>query len=603
MAWLWSGSANRVTCFYCNSHLPLLPPASTPKGKHRQLHHDDAALAAIGSRGDFWCSVCGQITRKDPQTGEILSDEAAHHDPALNNDSFKLRALQLHLLASYPLDESSPSSDDSSARPSHESEIDPYPPLDEYRRSLDLRYPLVCAECAPAVESTIRERDYRVKAQALGWRLRETQRRREEEEKRSDEARRREGRNWAVQGAVWRLRGVAWASTHVTAIAAAYSDYFGPPQPLRAFIERKIGPPLPVGARHLLLVFLLALLSLFWSFWDPTWNAARLERARGRDPIVRYRGAYLAIQMMAYFARLGMVISSWRQQEAEPLSSRHSWTALTVLICSLTALLSATLIPTLRPRTPVRLQARGAKSSSTSLAADSSSSTTSFQSADPLEPLANLSLSHNGSLLVPSPPTTPTPKGVTTRRMQNAEIRNQQSQSPRDRRGSFSLGLRSWTRSSPSPLGVVAASSRSTNDDDPNPLVVDDDESNVDDARETSMDWCPTPPPPPVSTSSSSTSPAFETDRANPNDSPSSSARFSTNHVTFARQRFVPPDTRKPTGLEGMFERVVAVRDDEALLSGGAAPVVAGRDVEMKSLAESTGGSSSSAWGLARWWK
>jgi hypothetical protein len=35
--------------------------------------------------------------------------------------------------------------------------------------SLDLRYPLVCAECAPAVESTIRERDYRVKAQALGW--------------------------------------------------------------------------------------------------------------------------------------------------------------------------------------------------------------------------------------------------------------------------------------------------------------------------------------------------------------------------------------------------------------------------------------------------
>lgn len=133
------------------------------------------------------------------------------------------QALQLHLLASYPLDESSPSSDDSSARPSHESEIDPYPPLDEYRRSLDLRYPLVCAECAPAVESTIRERDYRVKAQALGWRLRETQRRREEEEKRSDEARRREGRNWVVQGAVWRLRGVTWASTHVAAIAAACS--------------------------------------------------------------------------------------------------------------------------------------------------------------------------------------------------------------------------------------------------------------------------------------------------------------------------------------------------------------------------------------------
>ena len=137
------------------------------------------------------------------------------------------QALQLHLLASYPLDESS---FEDSTRRHPDSEIDPYPPLDEYRRSLDLRYPLVCAECAPAVEFTIRERDYRVKAQALGWRLRETQRRREEEERRSDEARRREGRDWIVQGLVWRLRGVAWASTHVTAIAAAYSGAF--PRPL-----------------------------------------------------------------------------------------------------------------------------------------------------------------------------------------------------------------------------------------------------------------------------------------------------------------------------------------------------------------------------------
>lgn len=132
------------------------------------------------------------------------------------------QALQLHLLASYPLDETSSSSEDS-ARRNHNGEIDPYPPLDEYRRSLDLRYPLVCAECAPAVESTIRERDYRVKAQALGWRLRETQRRKEAEEKRSDEARRRQGRDWIVQGLVWRLRGVAWASTHITTIASACS--------------------------------------------------------------------------------------------------------------------------------------------------------------------------------------------------------------------------------------------------------------------------------------------------------------------------------------------------------------------------------------------
>ena len=328
--------------------------------------------------------------------------------------------------------------------------------------------------------------------------------------------------------------------------------------------------------------------------------------------------------MIAYFARLGMVTTSlWRRQEAEPLSSRHSWAAFIVLIGSLTvspsstafrnilaqvtdflllpslrkALMSATLIPTLQPRTPVRLQAR--TKSSTSLAADSSSSTTTtFQSADPLEPLANLSLSRNGSLLVPSPPTTPTPTGTgTTRRKQSATIREQPPLSTeKSRSGSFSLGLRSWTRSSPSPLGVAAASTRPT-DDAATPLV-DDEEENVDDAGESSMDWCPTPPP-----GSTSTSSAFA-NRANSYDSPSSSARFSTNHVTFARQRFVPPDTRTPTGLEGMFARVVAVRDDgaSAVLSGGTVPVVAGRDVEMKSVAQSTTGGGSSTWGLARWW-
>lgn len=68
MAWLWFGSCNRVTCFYCNSQLSLLPPASSQtKGKHRQLDPQLSEAVAIGSQFDFWCSVCGQITRKDAQ--------------------------------------------------------------------------------------------------------------------------------------------------------------------------------------------------------------------------------------------------------------------------------------------------------------------------------------------------------------------------------------------------------------------------------------------------------------------------------------------------------------------------------------------------------
>lgn len=89
----------------------------------------------------------------------------------------------------------------------------------EYRRTLDLRYPLVCADCAPAIESTIRERDYRVKAQALGWRLRESERKRALQEQRSEEVRRREGRKWIVARMVWRIRGLAWMLTQAVVVA------------------------------------------------------------------------------------------------------------------------------------------------------------------------------------------------------------------------------------------------------------------------------------------------------------------------------------------------------------------------------------------------
>lgn len=58
-----------------------------------------------------------------------------------------------------------------------------------------------------------------------------------------------------------------------------------------------------------------------------------------------------------------------------------------------------------------------------------------------------------------------------------------------------------------------------------------------------SMDWAPLPP-------SAPSSPFGQQQQQRQQQ-----------HVTFARQRFVPPDTRQPTGLEGMFERVVAVRE------------------------------------------
>lgn len=62
MAWLWSGAHNTVTCFYCNSLLDLVP--SAPSSARAAKGKTDTARVAVGSRDDFWCAVCGQITRR-----------------------------------------------------------------------------------------------------------------------------------------------------------------------------------------------------------------------------------------------------------------------------------------------------------------------------------------------------------------------------------------------------------------------------------------------------------------------------------------------------------------------------------------------------------
>ncbi|BGP54946.1 hypothetical protein JCM8202v2_002533 [Rhodotorula sphaerocarpa] len=557
--WLWQGSSDSVTCFYCNSRLSLLPPASAAGsrsaksyGKQRQL---DGRLA-LGTKDDFWCSECGQITRIGDD-GEILSDEAAHHDPALNEDSFALRAtlprdriptsfptpattpfcrqclsnqaLQLHLLASYPTEDNPAPQADPRRDGDHANGATAanYPPLVEYRRTLDLRYPLVCADCAPAIESTIRERDYRVKAQALGWRLRESERKRALQEQRSEEVRRREGRKWIVARMVWRIRGLAWMATQAVVVAHLLPDT------ITANSSTLLtNLSLPRSTILDLALLALAITSAFWSFWDPTWNTAETERIRGRDPVIKHRPVYLAAQMTAYLARI-VYVAVRLIKKSNPLD----------------AVVAACFTPSVRPKHPIRLVARS-RGSTTPLAAASH--------ADPLEPLANLSLSHNGSLLVPSPPSTPTTA---------ADRRAASGFSAHERKGSpLAFGVDTGSRpASPAgrttPFAPQAGSS-----------------STAADSQE--MDWCPTPPPQNAPSAISGT------------ESPS---RISTtNHITFARQRFVPPDTRQPTGLEGMFERVVAVRDGAL----AAQEADSGKEVEMRPIR-----SPNSSKGWLAWWK
>ncbi|BGP47272.1 hypothetical protein JCM10450v2_003124 [Rhodotorula kratochvilovae] len=515
----------RVQCWYCSTRLCLLPPAPTraalAKGKARAVEPDQDGPVAVGTRDEFWCGECGQITRHD-QNGDVVSEDAAFFDSRLNDDSFAKRgspsrhrlptsfpststtpfcrqclanqSLQLHLLASYPSDSDSDAEDGASD----------FPPLEEYRLSLDARYPLVCAACAPAVEGTIRERDYRVKAQALGWRLRESQRAREREERVSEERRRREGRRWVVEGWAWRARGLL-----DPALSSAPSALLSTPY------------------RHA--VVSLALLSLLWSFWDPTWAQLRLERARGRNMGVQRRREYLAIQMLAYLVRLvGAVLFQFRLVSS-PNTARLA--AATVLLLTLVALLSALYLPRLKPPPPIRLTSHASSASSANNSRSGTPTRALFLPADPLEPLAHLSLSRPGSLLAPSPPATPTTPHARGRSPFEGAGRAGGG-SARQRARLPSLSLRPWARTQPA---TAADAPQAMDVDAPGPAAAAGDDA------DNSMDWAPLPP-------SSSSSPP----------------RARVEHVTFARQRFVPPDLRKPTGLEGMFERVVAVREQEA---------------------------------------
>ncbi|GAA5908653.1 hypothetical protein JCM6882_003706 [Rhodosporidiobolus microsporus] len=586
MGWLpFSSSASRsVQCFYCCSTLTLLPPAPSTgndKGKQRAVE----GPAGVGTTDGFWCSVCGQITRR-AQNGDILADDPAQFDSALNSDSFEKRAstskthlppsfptpsttpfcrqclanqsLQLHLLASYPSSSHSDSSDSSDSPPHarpEDDEDEPYPPLEEYRASLDLRYPLVCPSCAPAIESTIRERDYRVKAQALGWRLRESERAMEREERASGRERRRVGRGrWVVEGLVWRVRGGLWALTGVGSVCWCCCALVNPSSPSSLLPSR-------LSSRTHLSVP-LAFLSLLWSFFDPTWDRLRTERARGKQVNVEGKEVYLALQGAAYLLRLGVAVVLRLGLLSKPSSIRYLSFAL--LVVSILALLSPLLpLPRLVHPPPIRLRTSSTPSSSTSLR--SSSPVNGFFSAhpppiDPLEPLAHLSLSRKGSLLArasSSPSGTPpgTPRGSGSGGKKGAAgggTRVAGLGGIRPRLPSFSLGSIPWGRdlvggqAMEVDLSAAAAGASSAGGSDGEAMQEDDFSPAAEDA-DNSMDWTPLP----------LLSPPYPPSRSSP-FAPFSSALPAAqgNHISFPRQRLIPPDLRKPTGLEGMFERV-----------------------------------------------
>ncbi|GAA6004937.1 hypothetical protein JCM11491_002283 [Sporobolomyces phaffii] len=558
---MWLNAKPRVTCFYCNTHLELL--AEDPKGKQRQVEGNFAR----GTPSRFDCSVCG-CTNERHADGEIVSSRAAFYDSALNESSFSRRAtptrervanasapppfcrqclsnqsLQIHLLSSYP----SYSSDESESEDEGEGS---FPPLPEYKDSLDRRYPLVCVNCKARVEGIVRERDYRVKTSILGGRLRETG-----VDARETRQSKLETRNWLVAGAIWRVRGTLWITSHVLTIFIGVTHSVG-----YSVVNR-----IPSHLDPLALPALI--LAPLWTFWDPNWDVLRNERKkRGRAKYqVEHRQLYILLQGLALIVRAATSLALRFDffSSAAQLRMLHFVLVASALIAALAPLR----IPRLSVPPPILLRSvdspsRPSTPTSPTLPYGSRPDSNDDEPLDPLEPLQNLSLSKRISILAASP------SGVT-----RATSSRDGSANGTDLRSRFSVssaidgrrrGVHETAR-----FGQPAFSDPS--DDDvrrrggggggaespplptfPENLVASSTAMQVDPAPSpVEMDWSPTASAPPLPP------PGFV-------DRVAAEGASRDRGVSFRPRQFVVPDLRAPTGLEAVLEKFgLASHDDD----------------------------------------
>ncbi|KAH7912996.1 Ima1 N-terminal domain-containing protein [Hygrophoropsis aurantiaca] len=270
--------SSNVSCFFCQSS--ITPSPANPRS--------------------FRCPHCSCLNRFDAN-GEILSDEPAMHDEAMNAKSFAKRAspskdrlpssygrgqfchtcqtnqmLLINLLSNYL------------PPPHHPDYAKRLEMLPQYRDSLHTRYPPVCAECLPAVEEEIKQKDHMARTQALGGWLQESKGK-ERRRQVSGTGRERDGLEAHITA--WRIRGFLWVTTlamTLTAHSIVIWDW-APPTFMNSVI-----PALPA----------FALVSIFWTAWDPTYYSFRRARIQGRDVRVQGKNLYITLQIFAWLSRL-----------------------------------------------------------------------------------------------------------------------------------------------------------------------------------------------------------------------------------------------------------------------------------------------------------
>ena len=91
--------------------------------------------------------------------------------------------------------------------------------LPSYKQSLNVRYPPICVDCAPAVEEDIERKNYMARTTALGGWLKQTRKSAKENAKRAEE---RKESSWLLNQFVpmlrWRLQGLCWVTTTLVSL-------------------------------------------------------------------------------------------------------------------------------------------------------------------------------------------------------------------------------------------------------------------------------------------------------------------------------------------------------------------------------------------------
>ncbi|KAI0305010.1 Ima1 N-terminal domain-containing protein [Russula brevipes] len=289
-----------TTCYFCQT--TISPPPPQPRS--------------------FLCPHCACRNHYDAN-GDILSDDPAMHDESLNRESFARRASPpkdrlLTTFGSTPFCAACQSNQRlivgllSSYLPPSDDDPDYAPRLAgfaDYKASIYARYPPVCEKCAPLVEEEIRKKDGMARLNALGSWLTESKKkdtRRQVSLLNADRHRLYRELRW------WKARGILWGVTLLVALAADVAGAMG-----RLTLPEK-SPLVPLLPG-------LALLSILWTAWLPTYAHFRRAELQGRKVRMHGRERYITLQAAAWAGRMltaSLIASSWHRPSMDFLSLR-----------------------------------------------------------------------------------------------------------------------------------------------------------------------------------------------------------------------------------------------------------------------------------------